>query len=155
MTFSRNEALKKDLHRLEHWAIVNVVKFNEIRCWILHLGWSNTGHKYKLGEDWLENSPADRDPGVLASRHSKLSSSVFCSQEGKPHPTQGHPTQHHHPGRRDGCPPVFSIGSGPHNNVKVLEYVQIRATKLVTGLGGMSYVKQLRTLSFSSLGKGG
>lgn len=41
-----------------------------------------------------------------------------------------------------------------HNrDVKVLKYIQKRATKLVEGLEGMSYKDQLRTLGFSSLEK--
>ena len=60
------EALQGNLSRLEHWAIINGMKFNESKCWILHLGRSNAGHKIKLGEKWLESSPAERDLGVLA-----------------------------------------------------------------------------------------
>ncbi|KAK4806985.1 LOW QUALITY PROTEIN: hypothetical protein QYF61_000314 [Mycteria americana] len=59
------EALQKDLDRLEHWSIMNGMKFNKSKRRILHLGWSNAGHKYKLGEEWLEISPAERDLGVL------------------------------------------------------------------------------------------
>ncbi|KAK4807191.1 hypothetical protein QYF61_024311 [Mycteria americana] len=40
-----------DLDRLEHWAIISGMKFNKSKCWILHLGRSNAGHKYKLGEE--------------------------------------------------------------------------------------------------------
>jgi len=43
------------------------MKFNKSKCQILHLGWSNAGHKYKLGEEWPENSPAERGLGVLVN----------------------------------------------------------------------------------------
>ncbi|KAK4830324.1 hypothetical protein QYF61_010088 [Mycteria americana] len=60
----RQEALQRDVDRLEHWAIINGMKLNN-KGRILHLGWSNARHKYKLGEEWLESSPAERDLGVL------------------------------------------------------------------------------------------
>jgi len=39
---------QRDLGRLEHWAMISGMKFNKLKCWILHLGWSNAGHKYEL-----------------------------------------------------------------------------------------------------------
>ncbi|KAK4827722.1 hypothetical protein QYF61_021022 [Mycteria americana] len=47
------EALQRDLDRLEHWVMINRMQFNKSKCRILHLGWSNAGHKYKLGEERL------------------------------------------------------------------------------------------------------
>ena len=44
------EALQKDLDRLEHWAITNGMKLNKNKCWILHLGWNNARYKSELGE---------------------------------------------------------------------------------------------------------
>jgi len=45
------DALQMDPDRLEHWAIMSSMKFTNLKCWILHLGWSNFGHMYKLGEE--------------------------------------------------------------------------------------------------------
>ena len=58
------EALQRDLGRLESWAITNRMKFNKSKCWILHLGQGNPGYTYKLRDERLESSPADRDLGV-------------------------------------------------------------------------------------------
>jgi len=33
------EALQRDLHRLEQWGIISLMKFIKDKCWILHLGW--------------------------------------------------------------------------------------------------------------------
>jgi len=41
------------------------MKSNKSKCWILHLGWSKVRHRCKLGEEWAERSPAQRDLGVL------------------------------------------------------------------------------------------
>ena len=53
--------------------MINGMKFNKSKCWILHLGQSNAGHKYKLGEEWLESNPAERDLGVLLDSRLNMS----------------------------------------------------------------------------------
>ena len=57
------------------------MKFNKNKCWILHLRQSNTGHKYKLGEEWLGSSPAEKDLGVLVD--SRLKRGQQCALAAK------------------------------------------------------------------------
>ena len=121
---------------------------------------SDAGHKSKLGEERLESSPAERGLGVLNTsqqralaarranctlgciKHSITSCSIEVSV------------------------PLYSMLVQPHleycmqfgalqfkTDVKVLECIQKRATKLVKGLEGMSYKERLKTLGLSSLEK--
>ncbi|KAJ7402743.1 rna-directed dna polymerase from mobile element jockey-like [Pitangus sulphuratus] len=76
-SLEEQEALKRDLDRLEHWSLIIGMKFNKSKCQILHLGWRDAGGKYRLGEEWLESSPEERDMGVLADR--RLTRSQQCA----------------------------------------------------------------------------
>ncbi|KAK4819056.1 hypothetical protein QYF61_025289 [Mycteria americana] len=57
-------AIQKDLDRLEKSADRNLLKFNNRKRKVLHIGRNNLMHQYRLGANWLESSLAERGAGT-------------------------------------------------------------------------------------------
>ena len=62
-TLQGRDAIQTDLDRLEECACANLMKYNKAKCKVLHMGQGNPQYQYRLGDEWIENRPVEKDLG--------------------------------------------------------------------------------------------
>ncbi|KAF4790110.1 hypothetical protein TURU_144204 [Turdus rufiventris] len=68
-TLERRVAIQKDLDKLQRWPFEDLMKSNKAKGKVLHLGLGNPKGRYRLGKEWTETSPGEKDLDVLVDEN--------------------------------------------------------------------------------------
>ena len=157
------DAIQRDLHKLEKWASVSLMKFHKAKGRVLHLGLGNPRYLYRLGHEGIDSSPTWKELGVLVGEKVDMSQQRVLAAQ-KANTITGCTKRRVASRPRDVILPLYCTLKRPHLEscvqpwspqhrkvMDLLERVQRRAIKIIQGMEHLSYEDRLRELGLFSL----
>ena len=155
--------LQSEIDLLDQWATTWDMKFNSTKCAMMHFGRNNQEHEYFLGNSTLNSTKAEKDVGVIVQENLKFDQhckkvvnkcnqiigQVWRSFENK---EPGIMLDIYH----TYILPHIDYGISvwyPHlqRDIDMLESIQRRFTKMITGMNGLTYEERLTVLELPTL----
>ena len=160
------KSLQDDLHELEKWSDKWLLKFHPDKCHVLTLGtFDNIKHteRYKIWNHELEHVFEEKDLGIVVDSELTFAEHI-SSKVKKANTIVGLLRRSFTYLDCKSFTKIYTAFVLPHleyaqsvwsphlqKYVNMLENVQIRATKLVDGLGNLDYEERLKRLNLPSL----
>ena len=161
-----NENLNKlqiDLRELERWSLKWQLPFNVKKCKVLHFGKNNPEREYVLYDHILETSDQQKDLGILVDNKLKFHSHAAAAAK-KANQVLGVIKKSYTTRDTYTIKTLYTAMVRPHleygnvvwgpnyqGDIKMLEKFQRRATKMVTAIKDLPYVKRHTELKLPSL----
>ena len=165
-SYDEADQLQADIANLEEWADTWQLRFNYDKCHILTLGKFDNihhAHRYEMSGTELEHVSEEKDLGIIIDGEMNFRDHIsrkVCIANGiVGQIRRSFSFLNCETFRRIYCAfvrPHLEYGQAawsPHlrKDINALENVQIRATKLVDGLGKLEYAERLKRLNFPTL----
>ena len=160
---SGENKMQLDVTNLENWSRKWQLPFNATKCKVMHIGRNNPNHQYTLNDHTLETSTCEKDLGVYIDNQLKFHEHTAAATKTanqvlgvikKAYKTRDNLT----------IPILYKSMVRPHleygnliwgpffkQDMKSVEKIQRRATKLVSSIKDLSYEDRLKALKLPSL----
>jgi hypothetical protein len=159
------ETLQHDLDNLHKWSQNWLMQFNVDKCSVIHLGHGNKKFTYKLGDHVLKSSEQERDLGVIVNSSGKVSEQCNVAVKNA-NSMLGIIRRHIKCKNKDILVRLYKSLVRPRlefcvqawcpylrKDIDLMERVQHRATKMISGLKNLSYESRLEKTGLITLEK--
>ena len=157
------DALQQDLIAMEDWTSMWKLRFNPMKCHVLHIGKKNPRYLYHLNGHLLAEVTSEKDLGVMVNQDLKCEVNTQLQAQ-KANKMLGIIRRTFNYLNKDSFLMLYKTYVRPHleygqqalhpylaKDTEWLEKVQRRATKLVQGLKDLPYEQRLKELGLYSL----